>query len=80
MEKQADLTSDALDGELVGFSALRWLVPDSTTAFAYRYLRDTDVAYWQVSDPDIVWSCTRDNAVNNVMNYAFMFDSARQNF
>lgn len=73
VEKEIELPDEALYGELFGFSALMWFLPDPAVPFAYRYLRDTDAAYWQITDPDIVWSCTRDNKVNNRMNYAFMF-------
>lgn len=34
------------------------------------------MAYWQVTDPDNVWSVTRNNRVDNVLNYAFIFDKA----
>lgn len=61
---------------LAGFSPSMWYLPDSSKPFAYRFLSPSDTAYWQLSDPDIVWQFTRDNKVRNVENYAFILESA----
>ena len=44
-----------------------------TTPFAYRFLRRSDPAYWQVTDPDRVWQVVRDDATDNVENPDFKF-------
>ena len=38
-----------------GFDNVQWVLPQETVPFAYRFLRSSDNAYWQVSDPDRVW-------------------------
>jgi hypothetical protein len=62
-----------------GFSYDWWNMPDQTQTFVYRFMRPKDDAYWQITDPDIVWQCTRDNAVDNVENYGFQFLNANKN-
>lgn len=47
--------TEATEYGLYGFSSAQWVIPLSTKAFAYRYLRPKDLAYWQVTDPDRVW-------------------------
>ena len=51
------------------------MLPDEEVPFAYRFLRADDDAYWQVSDPDRVWSVVRDDNYENVENPDFLFAS-----
>lgn len=53
-------------------------MPDNTDPFAYRFLRPNDTAYWQRGDPDIIWQVTRNNLVDNAMNYGFLLNEAEE--
>ena len=63
----------AVDLGLYGFSGYQWVLPDDSVPFAYRYLRNNNAAYWQVTDPDRVWSITKANSLINVENPDFVF-------
>lgn len=67
---------EAIDLGLYGFSRSQWVLPDTSKPFAYRLLRRTDAAFWQITDPDRVWQVNRDNAVSNVENPNFIFLAA----
>lgn len=45
----------ATEDLLYGFDQFQWVLPVDTVPFAYRFLRPTDDAYWQITDPARVW-------------------------
>ena len=49
------------------------MLPDEGVPFGYRYLRKTDAAYWQVTDPDRVWDVSKSDSFDNVENPDFKF-------
>jgi len=68
--------TEATEYGLYGFDNFQWVLPVNTVPFAYRFLRHTDTAYWQVTDPDRVWQVVNDDDIDNVENPDFVFASA----
>jgi hypothetical protein len=54
-------------------------MPDQVNAFVYRFMQSKNDANSQITDPDNVWKCTRDNDIDNVENYGFQFLSVDKN-
>ena len=70
--------AEAVEYGLYGFDDVQWVLPESTENFAYRFLRKTDLAYWQVSDPDNVWQVVYSDDYDNVSNPDFIFANAKK--
>jgi hypothetical protein len=69
-----NMVESTLIGKKFGFSSFMWYMPNKHVPFAYRFLRSSDIAYWQKSDPAIIWQFTRNNKVLNVENYSFILE------